>query len=120
MKGRVAITFNFEAAHWDPMWPKEHPNHRMHGHSYLVELIAEGPVRDDMGGVLVSIERLKAIADTFKPMLDHRVLNEVEGLAYPTMEHIAHWLLTRVRLTCLDIKRVRVSRPSLGVWAEAG
>ncbi len=39
---RVAVTFNFEVAHWTPHVPDSMPQHRrMHGHSYVAELIAE-------------------------------------------------------------------------------
>lgn len=115
---RVSASFSFEAAHFSPEWPDDHPNHRMHGHSYMVELVAEGPIVDTYGGTVVSCERLSAIADAIKPLLDHRVLNQIEGLPWPTMEYLAAWILDRARLNVVEVVSVRVSRPVIGLWAE--
>ncbi len=48
---------------------------RMHGHSYLVDVHVAGPVGEAFAPVLDA--------------LDHRLLNEIDGLANPTAEHLA-------------------------------
>jgi 6-pyruvoyltetrahydropterin/6-carboxytetrahydropterin synthase len=74
------IAFGFAAAHFLPMLPPDHKCRRMHGHSFQIEVA--GP---DSAGLIGIIERLY-------PQLDHRVLNEVDGLENPTSEILARWL----------------------------
>jgi 6-pyruvoyltetrahydropterin/6-carboxytetrahydropterin synthase len=74
------VAFGFAAAHFLPMLSKEHKCRRMHGHSFQIEVA--GP---DSAGLIGTIERLY-------PQLDHRVLNEVDGLENPTSEILARWL----------------------------
>lgn len=74
------IAFGFAAAHFLPMLPKEHKCRRMHGHSFQIEIA--GP---DSAHLMAAIE-------TLYPRLDHRVLNEVDGLENPTSEVLARWL----------------------------
>lgn len=114
---RVGAAFTFEVAHWTPIFPEGHPNRRLHGHSYVAELIAEGPL--DPAGMAVSEERLSVLAAVLKGLVDHRCLNEIDGLAQPTMECLAEFFLVRARLNIEQVNRVRVSRPTLNQWAEA-
>ncbi|TJW48024.1 MAG: 6-carboxytetrahydropterin synthase QueD, partial [Mesorhizobium sp.] len=41
---KITQAFTFEAAHRLPHVPLTHRCHRMHGHSYRIELRLEGPV----------------------------------------------------------------------------
>ena len=42
-------------------------------------------------------------------VLDHHVLNEVDGLANPTSEHLAAWLWTRIRAGLSVLAEVHVA-----------
>ncbi len=88
-------TFTFEAAHQLPRVPPGHKCARLHGHSYTVELRVEGAVGDETGWVI----DFGDIAAAFAPLrkeLDHRVLNEIDGLDNPTSENLAAWIWERV------------------------
>ncbi len=88
---KITQAFSFEAAHRLPKVPDTHRCHRMHGHSYRVELRLDGPV-DPHTGFVVDFFDVEA---AFKPILnrlDHHCLNEVEGLENPTAESIAMWI----------------------------
>jgi 6-pyruvoyltetrahydropterin/6-carboxytetrahydropterin synthase len=83
--------FTFEAAHRLPRVPAAHKCSRLHGHSYRVEVHIAGPVDPDHGWVTDFVD----IKEAFKPVhdqLDHRYLNEIEGLENPTSEKIAKWI----------------------------
>jgi len=87
--------FGFEAAHLLPNVPEGHKCRRLHGHSYRVRVYVEGPV-DDRSGMVVDFAD---ISDAFAPLerdLDHRYLNEVEGLENPTSENVARWIWMRL------------------------
>jgi 6-pyruvoyltetrahydropterin/6-carboxytetrahydropterin synthase len=83
--------FTFEAAHRLTRVPAGHKCARLHGHSYRVEIHVEGPV-DEAAGWVVDFGDIK---DAFAPLLDrldHRYLNEVDGLGNPTSENLARWI----------------------------
>lgn len=96
MKAEVAKTLAFEAAHRLPNVPPEHKCARMHGHSFKVEVVVEGAVDERLGWVV----DFEEVADAFAPLhaaLDHRVLNDIEGLENPTSENLARWIWVRLR-----------------------
>jgi 6-pyruvoyltetrahydropterin/6-carboxytetrahydropterin synthase len=67
----------------------------MHGHTYRVEVLLEGTPTEP-GGWFVDYA---LIAQAWKPlhdMLDHRTLNEIEGLENPTTENLCAWVLRKM------------------------
>ena len=95
---RVELTraYTFEAAHRLPMVPPDHKCHRMHGHSFRVEVEVSGEV-DATTGWLVDFGEITAIVEPLlKTELDHRTLNDVPGLENPTSEHLCAWLWRRL------------------------
>ena len=96
---RVELTkdYRFEAAHRLPMVPPDHKCHRMHGHSYRVEVVVAGEV-DERTGWLVDFGEIRDFVDPIlKRELDHRTLNDVPGLENPTAERLCAWLWARIR-----------------------
>ncbi|MDG1890293.1 MAG: 6-carboxytetrahydropterin synthase QueD [Verrucomicrobiota bacterium] len=84
-------TFQFEAAHLLPGLPEAHKCRRLHGHSFQVEVVVEGPCDPLMGWVMDYADISKA----FRPLwerLDHYYLNEIVGLENPTSENLALWI----------------------------
>jgi 6-pyruvoyltetrahydropterin/6-carboxytetrahydropterin synthase len=104
---RLSKTFRFEAAHFLPHMPDGHKCRRMHGHSFIVELICEGALHPQTG-VLIDFGEIKEAFDPFLLQLDHHLLNEVEGLANPTSEHIAVWIWKRVSPRLQPLSQVTV------------
>ncbi len=104
---KISQAFRFEAAHFLPHVPEGHRCHRLHGHSYRVELQLEGPVDPAIGFVADFF----AIEAAFKPLLgrlDHNYLNDIEGLENPTAENIAVWIWERVKTALPQLARVVV------------
>lgn len=99
--------FTFEAAHRLPFVPEGHKCHRLHGHSYRVEIHVTGKV-DPATGWFMDFGDLKT---AFKPLLaqlDHYYLNEVPGLENPTSENLARWIWERLVLTLPGLCRIVV------------
>jgi 6-pyruvoyltetrahydropterin/6-carboxytetrahydropterin synthase len=87
--------FSVNAAHRLPNVPDGHPCGRLHGHTFRVEVHVRGPVGRGSGWVTDFAD----IDHAFSPLLlelDHRYLNEVEGLCNPTSEVIAQWIWRRL------------------------
>jgi 6-pyruvoyltetrahydropterin/6-carboxytetrahydropterin synthase len=89
--------FRFEAAHLLPNVPEGHKCRRLHGHSFRVTVWVEGEVDEDSGWVMDFAELSAAFAP-LHDRLDHRYLNEVEGLENPTSERLAVWIWQHLEL----------------------
>ena len=99
--------FTFEAAHHLPNVPEGHKCKRLHGHSYRVTVAVEGPLSDEMGWVM-DFSDLKCAFAPLDEQLDHRYLNDVEGLANPTSENLARWIWTRLQQRLHGLSQVTV------------
>jgi len=74
------LTFTLESAHFLPRVPEGHKCRRLHGHSFRIEIGAG------------NLERLVPRIGQIHELLDHRTLNEIEGLENPTSENLAVWI----------------------------
>jgi 6-pyruvoyltetrahydropterin/6-carboxytetrahydropterin synthase len=96
MRIRLAKSFSFEAAHFLPSFPEGHKCRRIHGHSFKVDVVVEGPL-DPARGYLVDYGDIKRAVAPLHDELDHRLLNELPGLANPTSEMLAVWVWDRLQ-----------------------
>jgi 6-pyruvoyltetrahydropterin/6-carboxytetrahydropterin synthase len=108
---RVYKEFFFEAAHFLPSAPPGHPNARVHGHSFRVRVAVDGEP-DEATGILVHFDDLEGAVADARALLDHRLLNEVEGLQSPTLERIAMWLWDHLHNRLPGLAEIEVARDS--------
>lgn len=92
---KIAAFFTFEAAHRLPLLPDGHKCKNLHGHNYRLEVAVEGPL--DERGFVMDYAELEAIVDPLIARLDHKYLNEIEGLENPTSEVIVQWLMANIK-----------------------
>ncbi len=103
----VFKSFTIEAAHSLPNVPADHQCARVHGHSFDIELWVNGIVGGRSGWVIDFAD----IAEVFRPLrdkLDHRMLNDIEGLSNPTSENLAIWIWDRVAPALRGLSKVVV------------
>ena len=93
---QIEKEFGFESAHSLPNVPEGHKCARVHGHSFRVTVRVDGPVGEVTGWVM-DFADLKAAVQPTIDALDHRYLNDLDGLDNPTSEVIATWIWTRLR-----------------------
>jgi 6-pyruvoyltetrahydropterin/6-carboxytetrahydropterin synthase len=91
MRTRLERSYRFEAAHFLPKVPPGHKCARMHGHSYLVEVVIEGEI-DAETGWFMDFAQIDEHVNPLVRQLDHQVLNEIDGLANPTSELLSVWI----------------------------
>lgn len=106
--------FTFEAAH--QLGANVGPGHRyanVHGHSFKVEVYLRGEP-DDLTGWICDLAEVEAALAPIHDALDHRYLNDVEGLELPTLENITRWIARRVQSALPALHRVTVRRGSCG------
>ena len=98
MTMKLYKSFGFEAAHFLPKVPVGHKCGRLHGHSFRCEIEVTGPVDSETGCVMDFAD----IKSAFRPVeetLDHRYLNEIQGLTNPTSEVICKWIWDQLKPT---------------------
>jgi 6-pyruvoyltetrahydropterin/6-carboxytetrahydropterin synthase len=99
--------FQIEAAHRLPQVPPGHKCARLHGHSFRIEVHAEGEPQPHTGWVM-DFADIKAAFQPLFEQLDHRYLNEVEGLDNPTSERLAVWIWERLQPRLPQLARIVV------------
>jgi 6-pyruvoyltetrahydropterin/6-carboxytetrahydropterin synthase len=103
--------FGFDAAHYLGNGAAE--NRRLHGHSFYAEVTLRGEP-DPATGFLRDLGEVDAVLKAIRDMLDHRLLNDVEGLGIPTLENLAKFIFIRAKTSLPEVVRVKLRRPSYG------
>ncbi len=107
----ITQQFSFDAAHHLNEGAAE--NRRMHGHSFYAEVTLRGQA-NAATGFLRDFGEVDAALKAVRDLLDHRLLNEVEGLGVPTLENLARFIHARAKARLPEVARVKISRPSYG------
>lgn len=108
MRVELSRKYNFAAAHYLPKAPDGHKCRRLHGHSYEVEIAVRGTV-DPESGWLVDYGEIDRYVRPVIGELDHRTLNELEGLENATSEILCAWLWGRLQEDLPNLFRVTVA-----------
>ena len=95
--------FVFEAAHQTP------PFSGLHGHSFRAEITLGGDP-DPVFGWSHNLYEVDPIVESIRRELDNRYLNDIEGLAVPTLENVARWIWERLAERLHGLKCVTVRR----------
>ena len=75
MRVELRKTFQFEAAHLLPHLPKTHKCRRLHGHSFVVDVVVEGECDPKLGWLMDYADisaAFKPIHDQARPLLFER------------------------------------------------
>jgi 6-pyruvoyltetrahydropterin/6-carboxytetrahydropterin synthase len=108
---RIGRTYRFESAHHLPNLVDGHKCKHLHGHNYRIEVIVRGSL--DSRGFIKDFAEIDAELAPLLKMVDHHLLNDVEGLENPTAEIIAAWFFERIT----SCESVRVYEND-NCWAE--
>ena len=113
MSYQLSQRFFFEAAHSLDREIEKEASRRIHGHTYWAELTIEGSP-DAKTGMVMDLRQVRTMIDVVRDQLDHRMLNEVDGLGAPTLENLCAYLWQHFeRQGCVPAK-VTVRREAMG------
>lgn len=121
----LSQSFYFESAH--TLRRKAERNEadgsrRVHGHTYTAEVCVQGQA-DAATGMVLDLAVLRAAIGVVREQLDHHFLDEVPGLAAPTLENLCLFIHERVAARVPGVASVSVARQSSGdrcVYRAAG
>jgi len=108
MRVELSKRYRFEAAHRLPHVPEDHKCHRLHGHSFEVEVSVLGTVDERMGWLVDFDEITRVVEPILMGELDHRTLNDVAGLENATSENLARWVWEKLEPSLRSLVRITV------------
>ena len=108
----ITKSVTFEAAHFMGGKPEGHPYRNLHGHSFQLEACVAGRVKPGEEWVEDFSVLTTALQET-AAKLDHRLLNDIDGLSVPTLERICLWAARDLKPKLPGLRRVTLARPSL-------
>lgn len=110
--------FSFDSAHALPNVPEGHKCKNIHGHTYHLTVFIEGKL-DPLLGWVMDFGDLKAIIDPLIKRIDHKYLNELEGLENPTCEIFARWIWHEIVADIPGLKKIELNEtPTSGALYE--
>ncbi len=107
--------FHFEAAHTlrrAEATGEVESSRRVHGHTYLADITLRGP--PDERGMVMDLGLVRAEIAQLRQQLDHRFLDEIEGLGPATLENLCAYIARHLRGPLPQLVRVRVWRDASG------
>lgn len=110
--------FAFDSAHSLPHVPDGHKCKEVHGHTYHLTVFIEGDLDEKLGWVMDFAE-IKRVIKPLVDRIDHKYMNDIEGLENPTCEIIAKWLWDRIKPEIPKLKKIQLDEtPTSGAVYE--
>ncbi|MET6997714.1 6-carboxytetrahydropterin synthase QueD [Chitinophaga defluvii] len=114
----ISKQFIFDAAHFLPNVPDGHKCKNIHGHTYHLTVLIDGPLQENLGWVIDYGDLKKAIAPVIE-QVDHQLLNNIPGLENPTSEMLVVWIWQQIKPVLPLLKRLELyETPTSGVIYE--
>ncbi|MFT4099603.1 MAG: 6-carboxytetrahydropterin synthase [Burkholderiaceae bacterium] len=106
-------SFFFDAAHTLQRRIEADASRRIHGHTYHVDVCVSGP-KDPASGMVVDLGFVRAAIARLRDRLDHRLLDEVDGLGPPTLENLCAFIWAELDPEVARLSAVTVRREGIG------
>lgn len=104
----LKLDYSIESARFLPNLEKSHPCASIHGHSFKVTAILRGPLKQPEAWVM-DFNDVNLIMKPILTQLDHKLLNEIEGLKNPTSENLAYYIFDKAQKQIPSLVQIRIS-----------
>ena len=109
----------FDGAHYMPNFPQGHRYREIHGHSYEMVIHLDGKIIENQGWI-TDFDKIDKIVHSIINIIDHKLLNDIEGLSIPTSENIAVWFWNKLKPDLPNIQKIEINRPRIGGCIYSG
>lgn len=109
---RLKRKYEFHAARKLTALKENHPCGDLHGHTFSVTIKVSGDKLTKEGWIMDFYDIDTHFNEKIHSVLDHKYLNDVEGLSNPTTEHIAMWIWRKLENDLIGLHSVSVSEGS--------
>jgi 6-pyruvoyltetrahydropterin/6-carboxytetrahydropterin synthase len=113
---KLTQTFYFESAHTlEGRYVNVHDkinSQNIHGHTYHASISYDGDVKEN--GMVKDFGHIKWAVDAIVAKLDHKFLNNVDGLGIPTLENICLFIANQLQKSDSSLCEVTVERKASG------
>lgn len=113
MTFELSQSFYFEAAHTLRRNIETEGSLRIHGHTYHAEVTLSG-APDPSTGMMMDLAFLRQEVEKVRQQLDHRFLDEVEGLGPATLENLCRFIHQQLEPALPNLACITVWRPASG------
>ena len=110
--------FYFDSAHFLPNVPIGHKCKNIHGHTYKLTVYVQNELDENLGWV-ADFSDIKAIVKPIIEVVDHKLINKVEGLHNPTCEILAVWFWNNIKPQLTQLCKIQLDEtPTSGAIYE--
>ena len=102
-------TYRAHCARYIPNLDDSHICKQMHGHTFNITIFLDGPINDKSGFVMDFYELDKIINKEIISLIDHKVLNDIDGLQNPSSELLSIFIWNKLKEKLKYLHRVSVS-----------
>ncbi|HYC28742.1 MAG TPA: 6-carboxytetrahydropterin synthase QueD [Chitinophagaceae bacterium] len=107
--------FSFDSAHFLPNVPVGHKCREMHGHTYRLKVFIKGELDPELGWIMDFKDLKEALLPVIE-QLDHKLINNIQGLQNPTAENITVWIWQQIKPSLPLLSRIELyETPTTGV-----
>ena len=89
---KIYRTYTIHSARYIPTLPDSHPCSKMHGHTFKIIIELDGAIDKTTGFVMDFYDIDVIVKANVIDSLDHKVLNEIDGLHNPSSEYLSIWI----------------------------
>ena len=108
-KMKIYRTYTMHSARFIPTLDSTHPCSKMHGHTFKILIELDGPINKKTGFVIDFYDLDIIINDKIAKKIDHKVLNDIEGLQNPSSEYLSIWIWNQLIESIPILSQITVS-----------
>ena len=101
--------FRFHAARHLPNLDDEHICKQIHGHTFNLTVYVEGEIKNSSGFVIDFFDIDKIVKKSVLNKIDHKLLNDIDGLTNPTSEYLCKWIWKKLENEFTGLIKVKLS-----------
>ena len=105
----VYRTFRFHAARHLPKLSDDHICKQTHGHTFNLTIYVDGKIENRSGFVIDFFDIDKIVKKSVIKKIDHKLLNDIDGLTNPTSEYLCKWIWKKLENEFTGLIKVKLS-----------